>query len=109
MRNLLEDENIKELVAYRNIQPEDYSLLQKLTTYPQTALTSYWHNFFINAQDNSAQLLRWQIEELTERANDKATDEIRELIEMHEIFLELCQKYDWATANNINRVLERLE
>ncbi len=107
--NLLEDQDIKELIAYRNIQPEDYFILENLSRYPQTVLFTNFHNFFQTLKDNSAEALVQIIAEIDKQLDDDIhNSNLRELKEIHEWYVEVCRKYGWATADNINKVLERL-
>jgi hypothetical protein len=108
--DLLEDQDIKELVLYRNIQPEDYFILQNLAKFPKTVLFTNFHNFFTSLKGHSAEALVQIIAEIERQLeSDIHNAQLRELKEIHEWYLEICRKYDWATADNINKVLERLQ
>ncbi len=108
--DFLEDQDIKELIEYRKIQPEDFYILENLSKFPKTVLFANFHSFFQTIRGRSAEALVAIIAEIDIQLDKNMHDEsLRELKEIHEWYLEICRKYDWATADNINKVLERLQ
>lgn len=108
--DFLEDQDIAELITYRNIQPEDYYILENLSMYPKSVLFTNFHSFFQSIRGRSAEALVAIISEIDAQLNKNMHDEgLRELKEIHQWYLEICRKYDWATADNINKVMERLQ
>ncbi len=108
LHSVLHEEDVQELIENRKIQPEDYSIIDNLSQFTKTELISNFHNFFLNHKEISAQELEADIRLLDRRLDsDPNNDETRRKKEMSEWYLELCRKYDWATAHAVNRVLER--
>ncbi len=108
--NFIEDQDIQELIIYRNIQEEDYYILENLSKFPRTLLFTHFHNFFQQLKTKSPDALVAIIQEIDSvLERDMHNSQARELKEIHEWYLEICRKYDWATADNINKVLERLQ
>lgn len=108
--SILAEPEIKELIEFRKIRPADYSIITNLSGFSKIQLMSNFHNFFLQYRDDSVTALESQIKALDGLIDSgKATESDRRLREMTDWFLEICRSYDWATANNLLRVLERTE
>lgn len=107
---ILDEPEIQELIEFRKIRPADYSIITNLANFSKIQLMSNFHNFFLQYRDNSATALESQLQDLDDKINSgKASEAERRLREMTDWFLEICRNYDWATANNLVRVLERTD
>lgn len=108
--SLISDQDIKALIEYRRIDPEDLHILESLARYPKPALFTNFNNFFNEHGENSAKVLVQRIAEIGQQLDINMHDELlREQKEMHEWYLEITRKYGWSTADNINKVLVRLQ
>ena len=107
---IFEEPDIQELIAFRKIRPEDHSIIYNLSRFNKTELTANFHNFFLNHRENSINVLAQAIAQYDAQLEQNPGDEqIRRLREICEWYIDICRNYDWATANNINRVLERID
>ncbi|MDQ3018635.1 MAG: hypothetical protein M3Q64_02080 [bacterium] len=108
--SVLNDQDVRAMIEYRNIQPEDYSIIVSLSRFPKAALFTNFSNLFQQMKTKSAPFLEASIQEISRALeSDIHNDGLREVKEMQEWYLEICRKYDWATADNINKVLGRLQ
>lgn len=107
--SILDDQDVQELIEHRKIQPEDFSIIENLSRFTKTELISNFHNYFTFSQENSTADLERDIAYYNQQlSTDPNNDVVRRHKELSEWYLEICRKYNWATAHNINRVLERL-
>ncbi len=107
--SIIDDQDVQELIKSRNIQPEDYSIIESLSRFTKTELISNFHNLFLNLKDRSVEELELAIRNYEKKLdNDINNDDLRRVKEMSEWYLEVCRKYDYFTAHHLNRVLERL-
>ncbi len=101
--------DVQELIRFHKIQPEDYSIIENLSYFSKSELMINFHSFFTTHKDGSADYLRKLISQLDKKLTaDLHDDATRRIKELSEWYLELCQKYGWITAHNINSLLQRL-
>lgn len=93
---LLEREEVRKFVQFRNIKDDDLYLIEEVAAFPKNLIISELHNLFNMSKEKSAQ----ELENLIENSNDE------EKKAMFKVVLEFYNKYDWMTALNLVRVLE---
>lgn len=110
MPSILDEPEVQELIAFRKIRPEDLPILENLSRFSKIQLMSNFHNFFLQHRDNSIPELQAEVERINGMESvGTATEADKRLREICDWFMEICRSYDWATANNILRVLERAD
>ena len=102
--SLLEEQDIKELVEFRKIKPEDFYLLEELAKMSKRLLIMDLHNFFSFHRKNSKNELRKLLVYTETRIDDPSLEERKA---MYGLFLKLLENYDWTVVWNIEIVLER--
>jgi hypothetical protein len=90
---------IQEFIEFRKIKPEDFHLIEKLAAFPKDLIIAELHNLFNLSRDNSGKELEVLIK-ISKDENKK---------KLYEAALEFYSKYDWATAYNLIRLLEKIE
>ncbi len=93
----IETEDVQSFIEGRGIKPEDFSLIEELSTIPKNTIIGQLHNFFQFSKERSAEELLLHIQ------NEKDDQQRR----MYECLLAIVEKYDWTAAWNLVVVLER--
>lgn len=107
-QGIISGQDIQAFIESRNVGPEDFYIIESLARYPKLSLTVF-HDFFIDYKDRAGEVLQTSIYTWQKELDDDIhNDLLRERIEIANWYLEIFRKYDWYTANHLNRVLERL-
>lgn len=96
--SVLTEEEVKEFLAARNIQPESHDLIVELAKIPKDTLINGMHNFFSFNQGERA------IPALNRSASLATTEDQKK---MYELFSEFTTKNDPYAARHLVAVLER--
>ncbi len=96
--SVLAEEDVKKMIEYRDISPEDLYIIEQLSKCPKNLFLEF-HNFFTGNKGNLVSALENEIRYLKD-----GEDEKRKFIEL---YLELAKKYDWTVCWNVNIVFER--
>jgi hypothetical protein len=96
--SLLEKPEILEVIKSRNIQPEDFHLIEKLGSFDKNLLIAELHNMFNSNKDESGRELERLIK-TTENPHKR---------ELYEAALAFYNKYSWPGGWNLVRVLEEV-
>lgn len=103
-QSVLEEQDVKELIEFRKINPEDFYLFEELAKMSQRLLIMDFHNFFTFSKENSKK----ELEKLLASIESKEGDPIWEQRKaMYGVFIKLLEKYPWTTVWNISSVFER--
>ena len=94
----LDKKKVQKFITQREILAEDFSLIEKLVSFPKDMLITELHNMFNMNRDRSGK----ELEGLIERSRDP------QKTELFKIALEFCNKYGWETSWHLVRVLEEI-
>lgn len=95
---------IKELIEFRKINPEDFYLLEELAKVSKRLLIMDFHNFFSFNRENSKKELERLLVSIESKEGDPIWEQRRA---MYGVFVELLDKYPWTTVWNIEVIFER--
>ena len=109
--SFLEDDDYQEFINLRQIKPEDFQVIENLSSYPTEFFITELHNLFSSSKENSAQDIRDRIRQINKTLEkypeDKNLLSLKKRIPFLELFLEFTKKYGWMTARHLNSLLER--
>ncbi|MFA5188416.1 MAG: hypothetical protein WC460_03575 [Patescibacteria group bacterium] len=114
--SVLADEDFKDMIEFRKIRPEDFSIIEELSKFPKNLFILNFHNFFTASKDNTVFDLKLHIKQRetqlesflnSGQANNGRLETLQQEIKIFQLFLDFAQKYDWNTCDNLNRLLER--
>jgi hypothetical protein len=97
-RQVLSHPKMKAAIERRAILPKDFSLTERLGSFPKNMLISGLHNMFGMYKEQSGK-------ELARSAENATTPQAKE---MYETALSLFEKYNWPASLDIERVLETI-
>ncbi|MEK7070792.1 MAG: hypothetical protein AAB966_03215 [Patescibacteria group bacterium] len=97
--SVLEDGKVKDFIQDRDIKPEDFYLIEKLSTFSKPDIIEGLHNLFNLSKERSGA----DLEGIIKNTKDDAKKA------MYEVALKFYQKYDWIVSWNLIRVLENLK
>lgn len=87
---------MRRFIARRNIRPEDFATIQKLSVFPNVLLIELAHNLFNMDHERSGETL--------ERYTNIAKREDHR--EIYRLLREFFMKYDWTACHSLVRILE---
>lgn len=96
--SVINQQEIQDFIKDRNIQPEDFHLIEKLAASPKNLIIMELHNMFNMCKDRSGK----DLENLIKTSKDENKKEL------YEVALEFYQKYDWPASWDLVRLLEKL-
>ncbi len=109
--SFLEDDDYQEFINLRQIKPEDFQVIENLSSYPTEFFITELHNLFSSSKENSAQDIRDRIRQINKTLEkypeDKNLLSLKKRIPFLKLFLEFTEKYGWMTARHLNSLLER--
>lgn len=109
-KSVLEEEDFKDFIEFREIKLEDLHLIEELSRYPKYFFIEL-HNYFGFGRENTVRRLEEDIKhekEEMERTNNKELKSLSETrFEILSLFLEIAKKYHWTTCKHLNSVFER--
>ncbi len=105
-RAILEESDVKEFIKSRNINFEDFYILEELSKIPKRILIMYFHNFFSFNRERSDKELERSLEFLKTVREDPL---LGQRIKLNRLLLDFVRKYDWAVAWNLVSVFERIK
>ena len=97
--SIIEQPNVQTFIEMRGIQPEDFKIIEKLTTFPKDTIIDLFHNFFTSYHEESSN----QLEKLLNSSHDENHKAL------YSLFFELSKKYDWHTCYQLAGILENLK
>lgn len=110
-KSVLEEDDFKNFIESREIKPEDFHLIEKLSHYPKDLFIMELHNYFGFSRENTVSELERDIrrkkEEIGKAQDEKFKAILEKRIGIRSLFLEIAKKYDWTTCMHLERVFER--
>ncbi|MBI2062147.1 MAG: hypothetical protein HYT64_00415 [Candidatus Yanofskybacteria bacterium] len=103
---VLEEPDVKEFIESRNINSEDFYILEELAKISKRILIMDFHNFFSFAKENSEKELERALAFLETVKEDPL---LEQRIKLNRLLLDFIRKYNWAVAWNLISVFERRE
>lgn len=109
-----EDLEIQKFIKKRNIDSNDFELIDKLIKLSQSnknALIAHFHNYFhLNySKEDMVNRLKRDIKFLKiQNVDNKDVDNKERILRFHELFLKLIDNYDHFVAHHLERVLEEV-
>ena len=94
--SMLEEPEIQKFVTKRNIQTEDFPLIEGLGQFPRDIIIEHFHNIFNTHREKSMEALRQYSLHLRDKRMEPA----------YKVFSVLIERYGWATCYNLVRILE---
>ncbi len=112
-KSILEEEDFKDMVRERKIRPEDFEIIEKLSSFPKNIFIDY-HNYFGFSKENTLhdlerdlQNYQGELEKIRQSNNQDHIDLLEKRIAFLHLLVEFAKKYDWCACDNLNRVFER--
>jgi hypothetical protein len=113
--SMLDEEDFKEFVEFREIDSADFSLIESLSRLPKKLFLDYHNYFGFSGENTIASLekdLLWEKEQLekfdkSEQPDSRLIELTRDRIKFIGLFLEMAKKYDYHTCMNLNSIFER--
>ena len=99
-KSLLDEEDFRDFVEFREINSEDIKILESLSLFPKKLFVEF-HNFFNLSKDKSLFLLDAQRQNIEPEKTERK--------EFIGLLYQFAEKYDWTTCWNMIRVFERRE
>ena len=96
--SVIDRKEIQGFIRDRNIEPEDFGLIEKLASFPKNMIIMELHNLFNMHHERSGE----ELEMMIQNARDASGKELYETID------QFYQKYDWAVSWHLVRLLEEL-
>lgn len=93
---LLEREEVRKFIQFRNIKNEDLHFIEELAAFPKNLIIEELHNLFNMNKERSG----------IELENLIKTTSGEERKAMYKVALDFYSKHDWMTSLNLVRVLE---
>lgn len=103
-QSVLGEADVKEVIESREINPEDFYLLEELAKMSKQLLIMDFHNFFSFSRENSKKELERLLVSIESKDGDPIWEQRRA---MYGVFIKLLEKYHWTTVWNIEVVFER--
>jgi len=97
---IISKREMQEFIKMREIDSEDFPLIEKLASFNKNLLIAGLHNMFNLSKEGSVKTL----EHLISLDNNAA-----ERKELYQIALEFAKKYGWITSHHLIGVLEKLK
>jgi len=111
--SVLEEKNFQRFIKEREIESEDFRIIEELSHYPDNFFVLELHNLFSSKKEGSGDFLENRIKELEE--DIKETQDEKEKFVSEEkkkflnSFLKITEKYDWTTSWHLTSIFERRE
>ncbi|MBI2062427.1 MAG: hypothetical protein HYT64_01925 [Candidatus Yanofskybacteria bacterium] len=103
-QSVWEEPEVKAFIDSRNINFEDFYILEELVKIPKRLLIMDFHNFFSFAKENSEKELERALAFLETVKEDPLLEQRKKL---NRLLLDFVRKYNWAVAWNLVSVFER--
>ncbi|MBN1970579.1 MAG: hypothetical protein JW870_14530 [Candidatus Delongbacteria bacterium] len=112
-KSILDEDDFKEMISEREIKPEDFEIIEKLSSFPKNIFIDY-HNYFLFSKENTLRDLKHdlqnyqnELEKIRQFNNQNHINSLEKRIAFLRLFVEFAKRYDWCVCNNLNRVFER--
>lgn len=113
--SVLDEDDFREMAETRMIDPEDFGIIEKLSSFPKSLFIEY-HNYFSFSRENTLRdmerdlgNLQNELARISQYNNMEDISLLKDRIAFLSAFIEFARKYDWTACNNLNRVFERRE
>ncbi len=103
-QSVLEEADVKRLIESREINHEDFYILEELAKMSKRLLIMDFHNFFSFNKEKSKSELEKLLTYIESRDDDTLLEQRKA---MYKLFLQFLEKYDWAATWNLESVFER--
>src|SRR3989338_4327959 len=103
-QSVLEEPDIKDFIKSREINPEDFYILEELAKISKRVLIMDFHNFFTFNKERSGQELERSLTFLKTVKEDSLLDQ---RVKLNRLLADFISKYDWTVAWNMVSVFER--
>jgi len=89
---------VQEFILNRHIKPEDFYLIEELLGFPQRLIIMNLHNTFNMLHERAVPDLRNVAQVVKDPESKK----------LYSLAADFAEKYDWAVAWNLIRILEEI-
>ena len=103
-KEIFGEQDVKEFIQSRKINPEDFYILEELALIPKQLIIADFHNFFSLNRERSQQELERTLTFLETVKDDSL---LEQRVMLNRLLLDFVRKYNWAIAWNLVAVFER--
>ena len=109
---LMQHESVLDFIETRNIKPEDLRIIEDALRIPRQYYLEN-HNTPSSKAENLGKYLELEQKNLHAKLvdaniNPEMQERIKYALAYADVMSEVCQKYDWTAAWNLNSVMERV-